>query len=190
MGSPARNRRTLNECGFIARYGQCVPWWANLGKEVQSMAIELDESSIIKANFQFWEQMLAMKLDPLPCADQFCLESGHALGTVSLSGAWNGQVEIRMDEGLTNTATAAMLMQPVEAVVEADALDATREIANMIAGVIKSSLPRPCVMTVPEAAIKLEQFCGQMRNEHSVAVIFQHAAGTMMVRVQMLEPAL
>jgi hypothetical protein len=95
-----------------------------------------------------------------------------------------------MDEGLTNTATAAMLMQPVEAVVEADALDATREIANMIAGVIKSSLPRPCVMTVPEVAIKLEQFCGQMRNEHSVAVIFQHAAGTMMVRVQMMDTVL
>lgn len=84
------------------------------------MAIELDESSIIKANFQFWDQMLAMKLDPLPCADRFCLESGHALGTVCLSGAWNGQVEIRMEEGLTNTATAAMLMQPVGAVVEAD----------------------------------------------------------------------
>ena len=154
------------------------------------MAIELDESSIIKANFQFWDQMLAMKLDPLPSPVEFCLDSGHALGTVSLSGAWNGSVEVRMEEGLAYLATAAMLMQPVEGVVEADALDATKEIANMIGGVIKSSLPRPCVMTVPEAAIKLEQFCGQLRSEHSVAVIFHHAAGTMMVRVQRMEPAL
>jgi len=152
------------------------------------MGIELDESSIIKANLQFWEQMLAMELDPLPCADQFCLESGHVLGTVGLSGAWNGRVEIRMDEGLTNLATAAMLMQPVDAVVEADALDATREIANIIAGVIKSSLPRPCAMTLPEATFKLEQFCSQMRSEDSVSVVFHHAAGRMMVRVQMLEP--
>jgi hypothetical protein len=154
------------------------------------MGIELDESSIIKANFQFWEQMLAMKLDPLPSPAEFCLDPGHALGTVNLSGAWNGSVEVRMDEGLTYLATAAMLMQPVEEVAEADALDATREIANMIAGVIKSSLPRPCVMTLPEAAIKLEQFSGQLRSEHSVAVLFHHAAGTMMVRVQMIEPAL
>jgi CheY-specific phosphatase CheX len=152
------------------------------------MGIELDESSVIKANFQFWEQMLAMKLDPLPSTVEFCLEAGHVLGKVSLSGAWNGQIEIRMDEGLTHQATAAMLMQPLADVVEADALDAAKEIANMIAGVIKSSLPRPCAMTVPEAAINLEQFCGQMRNEHSVSVVFQHAAGTMMVRVQMLEP--
>ena len=152
------------------------------------MGIELDESSIIKANLQFWEQMLAMELDPLPWADQFRLESGHVLGIVGLSGAWNGRVEIRMDEGLTNLATAAMLMQPVDAVVEADALDATREIANIIAGVIKSSLPRPCAMTLPEATFKLEQFCSQMRSEDSVSVVFHHAAGRMMVRVQMLEP--
>jgi CheY-specific phosphatase CheX len=151
------------------------------------MSIELDESSIIKANFQFWEQMLAMKLEPLPSTVEFCLDAGHVLGKVSLSGAWNGQIEVRMDEGLTNRATAAMLMQPLADVAEADALDAAKEIANMIAGVIKSSLPRPCAMTVPEAVINVEQFCGQMRNEHSVSVVFQHATGTMMVRVQMLE---
>ena len=53
------------------------------------MGIELDESSIIKANFQFWEQMLAMKLEPLPSTVEFCLEAGHVLGRVRLSGAWN-----------------------------------------------------------------------------------------------------
>jgi hypothetical protein len=152
------------------------------------MGIELDESSIIKANFQFWEQMLAMKLEPLPSTVEFCLEAGHVLGRVSLFGAWNGQIEVRMDEGLTHQATAAMLMQPLAEVIDADALDATKEIANMIAGVIKSSLPRPCAMTVPEAETNLEQFCGEMRDEHSVSVVFRHAAGTMMVRVQMQEP--
>jgi CheY-specific phosphatase CheX len=129
-----------------------------------------------------------MKLEPLPSTVEFCLEAGHVLGRVSLSGAWNGQIEIRMDEGLTNQATAAMLMQPLAEVAEADALDATKEIANMIAGVIKSSLPRPCAMTVPEAAMNLEQFCGEMRDEHSVSVVFRHAAGTMLVRVQMQKP--
>ncbi len=151
------------------------------------MRIEIDESSIIKANSQFWEQMLAMRLDPLPRLEQFCIESGHVLGMVSLSGAWNGRVEIRMEEGLTRQATAAMLMQPLESVAEVDALDAIREIANMIAGAIKSSLPRPCAMTVPKAAVELEQFCGQMRSDHSVSVVFHHTFGTMVVRVQMLE---
>ncbi len=149
------------------------------------MQIEVDESAIIQANSQFWEQMLMMHLDPMATPDEFCLSAGHVLGLVNLSGAWTGSIEIRMDEGLTRRATAAMLMQPVETVQETDALDAAREIANMIAGRIKSSLPRPCAMTVPEACIASERYCGQMRNRHSVAVAFSEAAGEMMVSVLM-----
>jgi hypothetical protein len=103
------------------------------------MSIELDESSIIKANFQFWEQMLAMKLEPLPSTVEFCLDAGHVLGKVSLSGAWNGQIEVRMDEGLTNRATAAMLMQPLADVAEADALDAAKSTSNNSAGKCETS---------------------------------------------------
>jgi CheY-specific phosphatase CheX len=151
------------------------------------MGIELDETSIIKASSQFWDQMLAMSLDPLPASEEFCLGTGHLVGMVNLSGAWNGRIEIRMDEGLAYVATAAMLMQPLETVAEADRLDAVKEIANMIAGVLKSSLPRPCAMTVPEADVKSEQLCSVLRNNYSVAVAFHHEAGNMMVCVLMLE---
>jgi CheY-specific phosphatase CheX len=154
------------------------------------MGIELDEASIIKANFQFWHQMLAMRLDPLAATEEFCLDEGHFVGMVNLSGAWNGRIEIRMDEGLTHQATAAMLMQPPESVAKADRLDAIKEIANMIAGVIKSSLPRPCAMTVPEAVVKSERFCSGLRNTYSVSVAFHHEAGNMMVCVLTLEPPL
>jgi len=54
--------------------------------------------------------MLAMKLDPMTTPDEFCLGSGQVLGSASLSGAWNGCIEIRMDEGLSRQATAAMLI--------------------------------------------------------------------------------
>jgi hypothetical protein len=64
-----------------------------------------------------------------------------------------------MAEGLAYQATAMMMMQPLETVAESDALDATKEIANMIAGTIKSSLPRPCTMTVPESIVETEGFC-------------------------------
>ena len=153
------------------------------------MQNEVDESSIIKANSQFWEQMLAMKLDPMVSPDQFCLGPGHMLGTVGLSGAWTGHIDVRLDERLTQQATAAMLMQPLETVVEADALDAAKEIANMIAGAIKSSLPRPCAMTVPVSAVESESYCGQMRNKYSVAVAFHHDAGDIMVSVVMHLPS-
>lgn len=150
--------------------------------------IEVDEASIIKASNQFWEQMLAMKLDPMISSDEFCLASGHVLGMVSLSGAWNGRIEIRMDEGLGHEATAAMLMQPIESVADSDMIDATKEITNMIAGVVKSALPRPCAMTVPNAAVKQERYCVVMRDHHCVAVAFHHDKGNLMVSVLMEAP--
>jgi CheY-specific phosphatase CheX len=147
------------------------------------MRAKLDQQNVINANSQFWEQMLAMTLSALPVAEEFCVGAGHMLGSVNLSGVWNGRIEVRMAGELAYEATAAMMMQPVETVDEADALDATKEIANMIAGTIKSSLPRPCAMTVPESAVEQEGYCGQAQTEDSVVVAFRHAAGDLMVRV-------
>jgi len=52
------------------------------------MQANVDEQSIINANSQFWEQMLAMTLDSMPNAEEFCVGSGHLLGFVALGGAW------------------------------------------------------------------------------------------------------
>jgi hypothetical protein len=68
-------------------------------------------------------------------------------------------------------------------VAEADALDATKEIANMIAGTIKSCLPRPCSMTVPESVLEMQEYRDALRSEDSLMVGFRHAAGDLMVRV-------
>jgi len=147
------------------------------------MRAQIDEQCVIKANSQFWEQMLAMTLDTMATPQEFCVGAGHVLGSVNLGGVWKGRIEVRMDEGLAYQATAAMMMQPVETVGEADALDATKEIANMIAGVIKSSLPRPCTMTVPESVVEAEGFCGPAQTEDSLVVGFRHSSGDLMVRV-------
>ena len=147
------------------------------------MRAKVDEQSVISANAQFWEQMLAMKVEPVPMAEIFCVGTRHLLGSVELSGVWQGRIEVRIDEELAHFATAAMLMQPEDAVAEADTLDATREITNMIAGVIKSSLPRPCSMTVPTSMIEPERVCESQRTESALAVGFRHEGGDLMVRV-------
>jgi len=147
------------------------------------MRAQLDEQSLIKANSQFWEQMLAMTLDPMPAPEAFSVAAGHMMGSVNLGGVWRGRIELRLAEGLAYYATAAMMMQPLESVGEADALDAAKEIANMIAGTIKSSLPRPCTMTVPESAVEAEGFQGAARADDSLVVAFHHASGDLMVRV-------
>ena len=147
------------------------------------MRAQIDEQCVIKANSQFWEQMLAMTLDPMVAPSKFCVAAGHVLGSVNMGGVWKGRIEVRLAEGLAYQATAAMMMQPLETVAEADALDATKEIANMIVGTIKSSLPRPCTMTVPESAVEAEGFSGLAQTEDSLVVAFRHESGDLMVRI-------
>lgn len=147
------------------------------------MRAQVDEESVINANNQFWEQMLAIKLEPVPMAEIFCVGTRHLLGSVELSGVWQGRIEVRIDEKLAYMATAAMLMQPLESVAKDDTLDATKEITNMIAGTIKSALPRPCSMTVPESMIEPERVCEAQRTDFTLAVGFRHAEGDLMVRV-------
>jgi len=59
-------------------------------------------------------------------------------------GAWcdrrlEGAHEVRNGNGLAYQATAAMMMQPVESVAEADALDAAKRVRQHDSGIIKSS---------------------------------------------------
>jgi chemotaxis protein CheX len=148
------------------------------------MRTHLDEESLVRANAQFWEQMLGMQMDTVPFTEDFCVGIGHVLVSVDLLGMWKGRIEVRMARNLADTATAAMLMQSLEAVVEADTLDATREIVNMIAGLLKSSLPQPCSMTVPESAIATEKLCSLLQGENTLTVAFQHETGGLLVRVR------
>jgi CheY-specific phosphatase CheX len=148
----------------------------------------ITEVSIQRANALFWEQMLAMELIPIGDDSDCdsvgrCIGIGHIVGSCDLSGVWNGRIEIRLSRGLALHAASAMLMQPETMVQMADTLDAAKEIANMIAGTIKSALPRPSAMTVPSAEEEKADFCIRRRTEDSVTVYFHHAAGELMVRV-------
>lgn len=144
--------------------------------------------NIEKASAQFWGQMLGMQLEP--CGETWarkdeprCIEPNHVAAYCDLSGVWVGRIEVRLTGGLAKEATAAMLMQPVEVVEAADTLDATKEIANMIAGTLKSALPRPCSMTVPSAGWEAGEFCVLPCTEDTITVFFHHGSGELMVRV-------
>jgi CheY-specific phosphatase CheX len=152
------------------------------------MYIAINAESICKANELFWEQMLAMRLEPIedvPGEEEQtrCIGNEHAIGHCDLSGVWTGRIEVRLSRGLAMQATSAMLMQPIDTVEPGDTLDATKEIANMIAGTLKSALPRPCSMSVPWAKWESDDFCVVPRTHDTVTVFFQHESGELMIRV-------
>jgi len=81
-------------------------------------------------------------------------------------------------------ATAAMLMQPVEAVVEADTLDATREIVNMIGGLLKSALPSAVLHDGSRVGDCSGEALLGAAWEKQLTVAFRHEAGGLLVRVR------
>ncbi len=150
------------------------------------MVARVTPDAIWNASALFWEPMLGMCVDPFPYsleASERCIGAGHVFGKCEISGAWTGAIEVRLTTDFGRLAAAAMLMQPADAVSDDDMLDAVREIANMIAGTIKSTLPRPCRLSVPSAEIEADDFCALPRTEESVSVFFGHPAGELMVRV-------
>jgi CheY-specific phosphatase CheX len=153
------------------------------------MRVQLDVQAVIGASTQFWEQMLGMPLEAAPIYCEVDAAEQCLTASVGIAGAWTGRIEVRMTEKLAWCATAAMMMQPLETVAAEDALDAAREIANMVAGTIKSSLPRPCTMTVPEAAIATGDLCGYSDESNTLSLGFNHAEGRLIVRICELECA-
>jgi len=149
------------------------------------MRTQITAESVENASSQFWEQMLGMSLTRVlkGTVSDSALDRRHVLGSCELTGVWNGRIEVRISMGLALHATAAMLMQSPGQVQPEDMLDAAREIANMIAGTIKSALPRPCAMSVPSAEIADRQVGSPTRAAGLLSVFFRHSEGTFQVSV-------
>lgn len=153
------------------------------------MHAAITEESIAKANALFWEQMLAIRMTHLSGAldGQHAAHSigkEHVMGRCDISGEWNGWIEVRLSDKLARTATSAMLMQPIDAIDATDVFDAVKEITNMIAGTIKSALPRPCSMTVPTAVTEIKDFYPPSDGGACVCALFQHSDGKLLVCVR------
>lgn len=77
---------------------------------------------------------------------------GKVLACVTISGAWNGAVVVECDvAGASHIAGAMLDMDPKE-LSEDDVRDAIGEVANVIGGNVKASLPQPSVLSLPSVA--------------------------------------
>lgn len=79
----------------------------------------------------------------------------HTLVTaasVCLSGAWDGVVIVECPPPLATALSAAMLGMGEDEVSEMDVADTMGEIANMVGGNLKNSLPDPTLLSLPVVA--------------------------------------
>ncbi|WP_426511979.1 chemotaxis protein CheX [Dactylosporangium sp. McL0621] len=82
------------------------------------------------------------------CAGPFDVTAG-----VSIAGAWNGHVLLRCRADGAAAIAAAMLEMPAGSVRPEDVVDAAGELMNIIAGNVKSLLPQPSVVALPQVVL-------------------------------------
>lgn len=95
----------------------------------------------------------------------------QARATVSLRGAWTGQLSVFCSDTLARRAAGVLFGRPPESITAAESLDALGELANMTGGNLKALLPGPCELSTPRTesdaasaakrgSLRLEFSCG------------------------------
>lgn len=88
--------------------------------------------------------------------DLFRLESAAAgdsdplQATVEIAGAWSGSVVLALSPELIRAAASKMLSCDPSEITDQDQQEVASEIANMIGGNLKSILPAPSVLSIPQ----------------------------------------
>ncbi|GAA0903291.1 hypothetical protein GCM10009557_79180 [Virgisporangium ochraceum] len=99
------------------------------------------------------EMIWASYLDPLGenplMAGPAPANADDVHGSVSVTGAWDGQVVVTFSQVAAQRATAALLGLETDEVSAPDVMDAVGELVNIIGGSVKSLMPQPTVLSLP-----------------------------------------
>lgn len=99
---------------------------------------------------EVWFPVLGTALEPVSHGDGVADEL--VSGKIAISGAWEGMVQVSGSKALLRDSASKMFATPMEAVNDADMTDALCEIVNIFGGTLKSMLPEPCDLSLPESA--------------------------------------
>lgn len=94
-----------------------------------------------------WSQFLGIPLASAASAGA----PADCAASIAIEGAWNGAVVIACSQALARRAAAAMFGCPLAEVDEAAWRDTLNEVANIMGGNLKSLLPGPSRLGLPQA---------------------------------------
>jgi chemotaxis protein CheX len=108
---------------------------------------------------QIAEQVWSSYLDPEGVNPLLPYESGDhekpgiqgesICASVSITGAWHGHVVVSCSAKAGRYAAAALLAMEAPEVAQRDVVDALGELANIVGGNVKSTLPPVCMISLP-----------------------------------------
>lgn len=113
---------------------------------LQTAMTDEDLAGIIR---DVWSSFTGMVIGSAP--DELALDGGQGIvGRVAVTGEWQGQVLLVCPRQLARTAAATMFDQPADKLTDDEVADAVGELTNMLGGNIKSMLPGPSGLSLPE----------------------------------------
>jgi chemotaxis protein CheX len=87
-----------------------------------------------------------------PALEQVKRDIDGMCASVSVTGAWHGHVVVACSTRIARMSAAALLMMEVDEVGVDDMVDALGELANVVGGNVKSTLPSVCAMSLPHVS--------------------------------------
>jgi CheY-specific phosphatase CheX len=112
--------------------------------------------ALVKATRKTWSTLLHKAADPVPSVvrqvGNYSLES-----IVHFEGAWSGSLSLVAAPGNATHWASAMFGVDADHCCDDDILDAAGELANIIAGGVKTLLPEGTVLTPPRVKVRPPQ---------------------------------
>ncbi|MBX3376603.1 MAG: chemotaxis protein CheX [Phycisphaeraceae bacterium] len=95
-----------------------------------------------------WEVTLAVPLT-VDTSGQSSARGRSTVGSIQITGAWNGAVLLDCSTEVARKAAAAMFSSWPDSVSMQDMQDAVAELVNIMGGNLKSLLPEKCYLSLP-----------------------------------------
>jgi chemotaxis protein CheX len=113
---------------------------------------DLDDNQLLEVTEFVWNSTLGLILEPGP-AVAMAVPQGRVSAVVAITGAWEGTIHLTTTTEMADLAAARMFGCGADEVSEPERLDAVGELANQIGGSVKSLLPGPCTLSLPQVRV-------------------------------------
>jgi chemotaxis protein CheX len=123
--------------------------------------MQIAESKICQLTESIWNSMLGLDVEKSDSPVK--LGEGYYSGTIQISGAWDGEVSLDCSAELARSLAALMFGGEAETAASDEIRDALGELTNMLGGNIKSLLPGPCQLSLPNVTEDLDHIDYQLR---------------------------
>ncbi len=107
------------------------------------------EEEISEITASTWQSMFGLEINPRALPATMGPSEEYLTGKVGISGAWTCAVLLHGSRQLAEAAAAVVFSTEPGSGSEQDSFDAMYELTNIIGGNIKSLLPEPCQLSLP-----------------------------------------